>query len=145
MVLVEGGMGPPSCGKETRHFGTSTRHSTWHTATISRGVNDNALTRATSKRVLTKKLQLLIGGACQSKLAIYEHLEKNRDGKSSVRNRRGSSKQPLALKGWRQRCIFLCFFSCVFLCGSGISFCGTRAAFAVNLNWLAGRSGGSRT
>lgn len=58
-------------------------------------------------------------------------------------NRRGSSKQPLALKGWRLRCIFLNFFSCVFLCGSGISFCGTRAAFAVNLNLLAGRSGGS--
>lgn len=60
----------------------------------------------------------------------------------AFRNGRGWSAQPLASKG-RNRAIFLFFFSCVFLCGSGISFCGTRAAFAVNLNWLAGRSSGS--
>lgn len=32
----------------------------------------------------------------------------------------------------------------MFLCGSGISFCRTRALFAVNLNWLArARAGGA--
>lgn len=63
----------------------------------------------------------------------------------ALRNRRGWSKQPLTYRGWRLRYIFLQFFSCVFLCGSGISFCRTRAPFAVNLNWLAGRSSGSST
>lgn len=56
---------------------------------------------------------------------------------SAARGGRGSRERPLSPKGWRLY-ILLVFFS-VRVPRSGISFRGTRAASAVNLNWLVDR------
>lgn len=75
-------------------------------------------------------------------IARCASIEREQDSEGSAWRQAWSERAATNVEGVAPA-TFLCFFSCVFLCGSGISFCGTRAAFAVNLNWLAGRSSGS--